>query len=223
MPIITRSTPMPPSGSEISSMLDASRLATLTNETSATCSPVISPDTPNAISSPASVDGRLHCASLAGLTTDLFGRALALASPTARPLEDATFARISGLSSGASSWHVALTDILASRLMRRGLGWMASALIWKEWVTPSGRRFYRLTVSVKTMAANGFSLKATPTAKANQDCPSMRKWPGCRGIEVSPEAWCQRMGYPIEWLSCAPLATPSSPSSPRRSSRPADK
>lgn len=97
-------------------------------------------------------------------------------------------------------------------------GSMASAMTWRYWTTKSGRRFCHLSLSAKTMRALGCTLSATPTAKANQACPSMRKWIGCRSItEVSPEAWRRRMGYPIGWQHCEPTVMRSIRSS-RRSS-----
>ena len=44
------------------------------------------------------------------------------------------------------------------------------------------------------------------------------KHPGCRGMEVSPQAFCRRMGYPVEWLY-AVSATQSCRKSPPRSSK----
>ena len=85
---------------------------------------------------------------------------------------------------------------------------VASAMTWKPWVIPSGRQFYRLTVSRKTILENGFTLLATPTRTANQAAPSMRKHPGCIGIEVTPQKWRTRMGYPAEWAECAPMGIP---------------
>jgi len=131
----------------------------------------------------------------------------------------ATSLRISGLRFDGLFPPVGLVSYLASRLPRRGLGSMASAMTWKEWATPSGRLFCRLAVSGSIMLASGFTLRARPTAKANQAAPSMRKWRGCRGLIVTPETWCRRMGYPIAWLSCGDLAMQSF----RKSLRPSSK
>ena len=67
----------------------------------------------------------------------------------------------------------------------------------------------------------------TPTAKANQDCPSMAKWPGAvasgssepteKPGALNPEFVFWLMGFPPEWLSCAPEATRSSRRSPLKS------
>jgi hypothetical protein len=153
-------------------------------------------------------------------TLDLFGRVPAPANHSRLRLEvgkigGKTFASISGLIGDGSSLNSHLLRSLVNRLPKLEIGSMKFAMTWKLWVTPSGRRFSRLAVSVKTMRALGFTLFATPTAKANQNCPSMVKWPGCRGIDMNPQTWAERMGYPAEWDACAPTATRSS-----RNSRP---
>ncbi len=124
---------------------------------------------------------------------------------------------IFGPHGGSSSLQADLELSLVSRLPTKAAGSIASAMIWEPWITKSGRRFCRLAASAKTISDLGFSLSATPTAKANQNCPSMRKWPGCRDIEVSPDEWGRRMGYPSEWLDCAPTEMPSSRRSRRNS------
>lgn len=39
----------------------------------------------------------------------------------------------------------------------------------------------------------------------------MQKWPGCRGVIVTPEEWERRMDFPRGWTDLAHSATPSSP------------
>jgi hypothetical protein len=90
-------------------------------------------------------------------------------------------------------------------------------LTWKRSVTKSRRRWkFRLVPSdtITGGGASGFS--ATPTETANQGCPSMRKWPGCRGVEMTPEAWERRMGYPEGWSR---VAWPRSVTASSRKSR----
>jgi hypothetical protein len=118
------------------------------------------------------------------------GRGLALVSRSRPLLEDATEGRQTsdtfGPSGIGSSLQVALERSLANRLPGPMPGLQRSAMTWSHRVTRSGLRLFRLAVSVKTMSAIGSTLRATPTATANQDAPSMQKHPGCRGLEVSP-------------------------------------
>jgi hypothetical protein len=181
--------------------------------------PLMCAATSNAIFSPGSADGASPLDTLDGQMTDLFGQEVAHVSRSVVRHEAGTFGGKTGAISGPfgalSSLNARLALSLASRLPMRAIGSMKSAMTWKVWVTPSGRRFCRLAVSVQTMRGLGFSLFATPTATANQACKSMQKHPGCRGIEETPEMWRERMGYPAEWDDCAPTVTPSS-----RKSRP---
>lgn len=184
------------------------------------CAPTISGASLSVISSPALADGAERSGLPDGQMIDLFGQVRAPVSrsrarPEANKLGGKTLKGISGLIGGASSFNARLARSLVSKLPRQEIGSMKSAMTWKLWVTPSGRQFSRLSVSVQTISDLGFTLRATPTATANQSAPSMMKHPGCRGLEVSSGAWCSRMGYPIMWLSCAPSGTRSS-----RKSRP---
>lgn len=179
-------------------------------ETSETCRPQTSEDSGAVTFSPGSGVGRLPFDWPAGQTTSPPGPALVRASGSPVPAVGARPRTISGSHSSASSEAPALVVCLANRLTRPGNGWTGSSLILNRWATPSMRAFYRLTLSASTMRASGFTLQATPTAKANQAAPYMRRtWPGCREVVVSPEAWCRRMGYPPEWLNCAPSGMPS--------------
>lgn len=117
---------------------------------------------------------------------------------------------ISGLKSTGCSLQVRLMLSLVSKLPKLKCGLSTSAMTWKPWVTKSGRPFSRLAVSGQIMRDIGFTLSATPTATANQNAPSMAKWPGCRGIQVTPERWRNRMGYPIAWDVCADTVMPLS-------------
>jgi hypothetical protein len=133
---------------------------------------------------------------------------------------------ISGLQCYASSTDYGPLGLLLRMLLTsttlRSRMWF---LTWKRTTTKSRRRWkFRLVPSdlITGGRASGFS--ATPTETANQGCPSMQKWPGCRGIEMTPEAWERRMGYPEGWTHVAwePSATPSSRRS-RSGSRSASK
>ena len=146
-----RSTPMPRNGSATSSQSGTSPQATLTNEASLTLSPTISGDTSNAISSPASADGRSPSDLPDGPTTDLFGQEAAPASRSAppararRPMTSVTC----GLRGFLSSRSGALQSSLESRLKRRldGAGSTLFSLTWKTKATPAGRPYCQLVAS----------------------------------------------------------------------------
>lgn len=167
---------------------------------------------PNVTSSLASESGVMRSDSQDGLTTDPCGPEAAPANHSQVQQEVGTFDKrmkdTCGPIGDDSSLNARLERSLVNRLPLRAIGSMASAMTWKHWITPSGRRFCRLSLSVSIMRALGFTLWATPTVTANQAAPSMAKHPGCRGIIVTPEAWAARMGIPAEWLNCAPSATP---------------
>lgn len=171
-----------------------------------------------AIGSPGSAAGRTRSLSLVGLAIGLYGQVRAPVNPRVLPRVGETWRETSGQIGVLSSLNVALTHSLVSRLSADP-GSIASLLTCGVWTTPSGLRFFRLSASVKTINENGFILWGTPTATANQACPSMRKWPGCRGMEVSPEAFARRMGYQHEWLRCLDLAMPLSRKSRKSSSK----
>lgn len=62
----------------------------------------------------------------------------------------------------------------------------------------------------RTLGDDGGYL-ATPTATANQGCPSMRIWPGCARLQsifggVTPDLWDWMMGFPAGWSDLQPLA-----------------
>jgi len=120
--------------------------------------PVILPDTCSAISSPALAAGAAPCALPDGPTTDLFGRAVAPASPSA-PLarkKAPLMIDTSGLSGSISSASAALESSLVSRLKQRLTtdGSILFNLIWKVKATPAGRQVYRLRASGRRISDN---------------------------------------------------------------------
>lgn len=133
---------------------------------SETCGRTTCGDSRSATSSPGSADGRGRCVSPTGLTIDLPGLARALASLSARQAEDlglltsGTFGRTGTISSSSAT----LQSSLASRLRERlaSAGSTECSLIWKEAVTPAGRRLCRLAVSARRTDANGSGLWPTP-------------------------------------------------------------
>jgi hypothetical protein len=96
-------------------------------------------------------------------------------------------------------------DLLGSlvRTLLNSMAWRSSKwfLTWKVSTTKSKRLKYRLVPSDSITGGRASGFLATPTATANQNCKSMQKWPGCRGVDLSPEALERRMGYPEGWSS----------------------
>lgn len=160
---------MPPNGSATLSPPATLRQETLTSAALSTCGPASSPDTTSATSSPALADGRSPSDSPAGQMTDLFGQALAPASPSAppararRPMTNATC----GLAGFLSSPSGALQSSLESRLRRQldGAGSMLFSLTWKQKATPAGRPYFQLAAS--GLRTSGPGPGSWPTTKAN--------------------------------------------------------
>jgi hypothetical protein len=108
-------------------------------------------DTRSAISSQASESGPMRSEAQDGMTTDLFGQALAPASPSLPPVKakgmrtSATYGR-HGFGSSASA---ALSESLASRFQvtTDGPGSMVWQVTWKASRTPSGRYLPQLAAS----------------------------------------------------------------------------
>lgn len=62
-------------------------------------------------------------------------------------------------------------------------------LTWRPSATPRGRLLFRLLPSMRDTDGTGSgSLLATPTATANQLCPSMAKWKSCAALLPTPSA-----------------------------------
>lgn len=151
---------------------------------------VILPDTCSATSSPVLVVGATPCALPDGPTTDLFGRAVAHASPSApqapkkAPLMIDTF----GLSGSISSASAALESSLVSKLKQRLTtdGSILFNLIWKVKATPAGRQVYRLRASARRISDNDCgSWPTTLTADGRgsagvgkRELPNVAKWVG---------------------------------------------
>ncbi len=160
---------MPPNGSATSSPPDTSPAATLTSAASPTCGPTILPDTPNAISSPASEGGRSPFVSPDGPMTDLFGQAHVPASLSAppvrarRPMTNATC----GLAGFLSSPSGALQSSLESRLRRQlvGVGSILFSLTWKAKATPAGRPYCQLAASGLRISDSDCGSWGTPTVQ----------------------------------------------------------
>ena len=113
--------------------------------------PVTLPDLFSAISSPVSAAGATPCALPDGPRTDLFGRAVARASPSApqAPKKAPLMIDTSGLPGSTLSASADLTLSLVSRLKQRLTtdGSTLFSLTWREKVTPAGRLVSRLAAS----------------------------------------------------------------------------
>ena len=124
------------------------------------CRPT-SPGSPSATSSPASGSGATPSGSPAGPTTDLFGQALAPASPSATPARVAsstmlaTYGRLGSGSSASASLSLALASRLQART--RSLGSTMFRLTWKARVTPSGRSIPALRASERPISDSACS------------------------------------------------------------------
>jgi hypothetical protein len=132
-----------------------------------TSSQTISEDLPSATSSPGSVAGPTPSDSPDGLTTDLFGRVVAHASPSARqvPKLGETIRATFGRRGFASSASAALTLSLVNRLKQRlpTGGSTLFTMTWSEKVTPSGRLVFRLAASAHRTSGSGYGSWLSPT------------------------------------------------------------
>ena len=163
-----KSTPTPRSGFETSSPPDTSRPAMLTSDRSRMSSQATSPDTRNATSSPVSEAGAEPSASPAGTIADLFGPALAPASPSRSRgrKKVSAISATSGLNFTGSSRSDLLQSFLESRLRTRLLGSAACEVIWKPWVTPWGQSLWKPRARVRTISEIVFGLWPTMTSNA---------------------------------------------------------
>ena len=234
-------------GSVTSSPQDTSRQETLTNEASSMSTPTTSAAIPNATSSPASADGHLHSASPDGPMTDLFGRVVAPVSPSrvsASTVRRSMTSAISGPSGATSSATFVLQTYLENRLRAATdlNGSPEFALTWKHQDMPSGRPILRLGSSPRPTSVSGYGLRPWATPKASDgekagnlslkrkaegrqpdNLPGQMRAHWGRTVDDGapcPEHPCWLMGYPREFLSCAPSETLSSRKSRRRSSKP---
>ena len=124
------------------------------------------PDLFNVISSPVLAAGATPCALPDGPRTDLFGRAVAPASPSAQPVPGGASPTsvTSGLPGSISSASADLTLSLVSRLKQRltTAGSTLFKLTWREKATPAGRLVYRLAASGRRTSDKDSGSWATP-------------------------------------------------------------
>lgn len=123
-------------------------------------------DSLSATSSPASEDGATPSGLQASAMKRRYGRALALASLSARQakerglLTSGTSGRLGSISSSSAS----LTSFLANRVAQRLSGSTLFALTWKRSGTPQERLIYRLRASVRRTSDNDCGSWPTPNA-----------------------------------------------------------
>lgn len=127
---------------------------------------VILTDLFSVISSPVLAAGVTPCALPDGPRIDLFGRAVAPASPLAQPVSGGALptSAISGLSGSTSFASADLTLSLVNRLKQRLTtdGSTLFKLTWREKVTPAGRLVYRLAASGRRTSDNDSGSWPTP-------------------------------------------------------------
>jgi hypothetical protein len=147
-------------------MLDTSPPESSIAEASSTSSLTSCADTSSAISSPASASGATPCAWPDGQMTDLFGQALAPASPSALPGKakgmktSATYGRHGSGSSASARLQLSLGSKLQEATASRGS--MLYALTWKQQITPSRRRICQLQALARPTADPASTSGPTP-------------------------------------------------------------
>lgn len=176
------------------------------------------------IFSPGSAAGHEPFASQVGQMTLKFGPGPAPASPSA-PREKGEGSQTPvtfGLHGSISFASSALKQFLGNKLRQKTAlnGSTLFRLIWKERVTPSGRRISALRASAlltldKGYGSSGFRFP-TPTAPVKTNGHQagnnrfVTKVQAMIGGKINPSLAGWLMGYPEEWISCAPSVTRSS-------------
>ncbi|SRR5579883_1392712 len=188
-------------------------------------------DFKTAISSPDSAAGHTPCGSPNGQPKDLFGLAPARVNRSVRlvrerrPMTNATC----GLRGFLSSPSADLQSYLESRLRQQFPldGSTLCSLSWKAKATPAGRPYCQLVASTRNTSDKGYGLLPTMTARDSRTLKgsqppkrakksgSVLAWTIAKMLNVfvgrlNPQWVAWFMGYPQQWISCAPSETPSS-------------
>lgn len=186
-----KTTPTQQLGSADLSKPDLFRQETLTTGTSEMFGQPTSSATINAISSPASADGRAPSVSPAKPMMSRGGLDRALANLSARQakaaglLTSGTYGRRSFISSASVALVASLVNRLRVRMASYGL--ILFTTTWKERTTPSGRPIYALRASAVRKPGNAYSgwpTPKTPTGGAN----SKRLERGAGGMDLQEAA-----------------------------------
>lgn len=193
-------------------------------------------DTRNVTSSLASADGHSQPDLPDGLTIDLFGQVPARASrsPSRGKAPAKVTTAISGPPSSVLSIPIAPLSLWESKLRQRlnSVGSMELSAIWKERVTPAGRRFFQRAPRMRPIDVTGSGSLPTPSGTSNHGknhvSGRIDEWGGSSnyfrgkpgGNEHLPGFELWTMGFPDEWRQLMPPAMPSSRRSRRKSSAP---
>jgi len=163
------------------------------------------PDIHSAISSPGLASGPTPCDGQDGPIAALFGLALVPANLSARQAKEMGL-----LTSGIYGPHgctsldsEALSSSLVSRLAAKTLiyGSTLYKLIWKPWVTPSGRSRFRLRASARRTSEIDFTGWPTPTLPSGGQTPpegttATGRTPDGRKVQVTLKDVVMLAGWP---------------------------
>lgn len=166
------------------------------NEALKTCCPPTCEATPSAISLQESEDGPQLFGQPVSVIVRLFGPEVARASLSARQAKAAGLltSGTSGRPGTTSSASAALQSSLESRLRAETqcLGSILYRMIWKPWVTPSGRSRSRLRASV--LRTSGTGSTGWPTPRVEDSESSGARW--SRGVFDTLTAAARLAGWP---------------------------
>ena len=155
-----------------------------------------SKDTHNVIFSQESQDGHTPLNSPDIQQTDLFGQEVALAS-LSQPQGNKKAKKMNATSGlyGSSSYESAALQLSLESKLAQQLpmdGWMKSRMTWKKKVTPLGRQYCQLAVSVRRTSETDCGLWPTPEAKNH--CGYQKQKDGSKiyrlgAKEIMPAMW----------------------------------
>lgn len=228
----TRSIRSQPTGSSSSSQPDTSQPAASNDEASRNSAPLTLQVQDNVTSSPESAAGAMRSVSQEFQTTQTSGPVPARVNRSAKQGNAAARLTLDifGQHGSHSSASAALQSSLESRLRLAmdSVGSTACSLIWRDRITPAGRRILaRRGLALRT-SDRGSTLWHTPLTRDHKGystrdgesiCNQLRKLYGGSG-KPNPKWLAWLMGYEMEaWDACAGMAMRSSRNSPPSSSK----